>query len=72
MKGGPLGEEAGASCSGRARWKSHHTVTFERDGMVVTFPAYTAAGKDLLKPCDAAKPARQLRLVWILQLLDFF
>lgn len=29
VKEGPLGEEAGASSSGRAHWKSHHTVTFE-------------------------------------------
>lgn len=29
VREGLLGEEAGASCSGRARWKSHHTVTFE-------------------------------------------
>lgn len=29
VREGPLEEEAGASCSGRAHWKSHHTVTFE-------------------------------------------
>lgn len=29
VKEGPLGQEAGASCCGRACWKSHHTVTFE-------------------------------------------
>ena len=59
---GTLGEEAGASCGGRARWKSHHTVTFElecvRDGCDIPHVYSCGEGFPPNLWCSATCPRR--------------
>lgn len=70
VKEGPLGEEAGASCSGRACWKSHHTVTFELGWLWHSSRIQLQGRFNCNHMTQQNLPTwRQMWHIWILQLL---